>query len=96
MRDFTLFQLLYTYMEERRVNGICENLKNDTEYLKTKQIESECCRQYNSLDLTDEQRIVIGQWIDSINALNGAYTEVVFRMAMQLSFSILLHLADWK
>ena len=58
MRDFTLFQLLYTYLEE--------------------------------------QRIIIGQWIDSINALNGAYTEVVFRMAMQLSFSILVQLADWK
>lgn len=96
MRDLNLFQLLYSYLEERRVNGICENLKKDTEYLKTKQIESECCRRYDSLDLTEEQRIIIGQWIDSINALNCAYTEVVFRMAMQLSFSILVQLADWK
>ena len=96
MRDLNLFQLLYSYLEERRVNGISENLKNDTEYLKTKQIEAECCRRYDNLDLTEEQRIVIGQWIDSINALNGAYTEIVFRMAMQCCFALLLELADLK
>ena len=94
MRDLNLFQLLYNYLEERRINGICENLKKDTEYLKSKQVEAECCRRYDNLDLTEEQRIIIGQWIDSINALNCAYTEVVFRMAMQLRFSILVQLAD--
>ena len=96
MRDLNLFQLLYSYLEERRVNGICENLKKDTEYLKSKQVEAECCKQYDSLDLTEEQRIIIGKWIDSINALNCAYTEVVFRMAMQCCFSLILELADLK
>ena len=48
---------------------------------------------YDSLDLTEEQRIIIGKWIDSITALNGAYTEVVFRMAMQLIFQFL---CNWR
>lgn len=42
--------------------------------------------QYQQLNLSDEQRKVITQWIDAIQAQESAYTEVVFRMGMQCFF----------
>ena len=52
--------------------------------------------QYDNLDLSDEQRKVINHWIDAIHAQDEAYTTVVFRMAMQCCFALLLELADLK
>ena len=96
MRDMDFFQLIHYHLEERQTNNIQSNLQKDIEYLKATQLESELCNQYDRLDLTDEQRNVINQWIDAINAQDCAYTAVVFRMAMQYGFSILLELMDLK
>lgn len=88
------FQLVQYYLEERLSNNIHANLKRDTDYLKASQQEKELCNQYEKLDLTVEQRQVINEWIDAIHAQECAYTAVVFRMAMQYGFSILLKLTD--
>ena len=36
------------------------------------------------------------QWTDAIQAQESAYTAVVFRIDMQLCFSLLMQLADWQ
>lgn len=56
--------------------------------------ENELSEQYKKLDFADEQRKIITQWIDAIQAQNSAYTAVVFRMGMQYCFSLLIQLAD--
>ncbi len=56
--------------------------------------ENELNEQYKKLDLSDEQRRIITQWIDTIQAQNSAYTAVVFRMGMQFCFSLIIQLAD--
>ena len=66
----------------------------DADYLKASQQEQELCSQYESLHLSDDQRKVILNWIDAITAQNETYTAVVFRMAMQCCFALLLELAD--
>ena len=43
--------------------------------------------QYDTLDLSDDQRKVIRSWIDAIHAQEAAYTAVVFRMGMQCCFA---------
>ena len=96
MRDMDFFQLIHYHLEERQTNNIQSNLQKDTEYLKATQLETELCNQYDRLDLTDEQRKVINQWIDVIHAQECAYTAVVFHMAMKYEFSMLLELADLK
>ena len=92
--DFT--QLLFMYLEEREHNNVYQNLQQDTEYLEATAEETVLCEQYENLNLSEEQRNVIKQWIASIHAQNAAYTSVVFRMAMQCCFSLLAHLADLK
>lgn len=67
-----------------------------TDYLKFSQQKQELCSQYESLNLSDGQRKVIIHWIDTIHAQNEAYTAVVFRMAMQCCFALILELADLK
>lgn len=54
----------------------------DADYLKASQQEQELCSQYESLNLSDDQRKVKINWIEAIHAQNEAYTTVVFRMAM--------------
>lgn len=56
--------------------------------------ENKLNEQYKNLGLSDEQRKVIMQWIDAIQAQDSAYTAVVFRMGMQCCFSLLMQLAD--
>lgn len=85
---------LYEHLGKRHHNNIYQNVMQDADYLKFSQQEQELCSQYESLNLSDEQRKVIGHWIDAIHAQNEAYTTVVFRMAMQLCFSLLMQLAD--
>lgn len=65
----------------------------DADYLKFSQQEQKFSDQYDNLDLSNEQRKVIDKWIDAIHAQDEAYT-AVFRMAMQLCFSLLMQLAD--
>ena len=55
-----------------------------------------CAPSMKVLILSDDQRKVILNWIDAITAQNDAYTAVVFRMAMQCCFVLLLELADLK
>lgn len=92
--DFT--QLLFMHLEEREHNNVYQNLQQDIDYLETTAEEATLCEQYENLDLSEEQRTVIKQWIASIHAQNAAYTAVVFRMAMQCCFSMLMQLADLK
>ena len=94
MMDMGFFQLLYNHLEERHCNNICQNAKQDTNYLKATMQENELSNQYENLDLSDEQRNVIMQWIDAIHAQEAAYTVVAFRMGMQCCFSLLMQLAD--
>lgn len=91
-RDFC--QLLYSHLEERHYNNFYQNAKQDANYLKATMKENELNNQYEKLDLSDEQRNVIMQWIDAIHAQEAAYTVVAFRMGMQCCFSLLMQLAD--
>ena len=68
----------------------------NADYLKFSLQEQELCSQYENLNLSDDQRKGILNWIDTIHAQNEAYTTVVFRMAMQCCFALLLELADLK
>lgn len=92
--DMDIFQLLYNHLEERRYNNICQNAKQDANYLKATMHETELNAEYEKLNLSDEQRNVIMQWIDAIHAQEAAYTVVAFRMGMQCCFSLLMQLAD--
>ena len=56
----------------------------------------ELCKAFESLDLQKEQKETIRQWMEAIHVQNAAYTMVVFPMAIQCCFSLLVHLADLK
>lgn len=94
MINIDIFQLFLNYLTERHHNNIYQNIQQDTDYLKATIEENELNEQYKKLDLSDEQRKIIMQWIDAIQAQESAYTAVVFRMGMQLCFSLLMQLAD--
>ena len=94
--NIDFWNLLYNHLEERRYSNFYQNAIQDADYLKASQQEQELCSQYESLNLSDDQRKVILNWIDAITAQNEAYTAVVFRMAMQCCFALLLELADLK
>lgn len=84
--DNDIFNLLYNYLEERQNDNISQNVRKDADYLKATQQEHKLRSQYENLNLSDEQRTIILDWIDAITEQNEAYTEVVFRMAMQCFF----------
>lgn len=94
MMNIDIFQLFLNYLTERHHNNIYQNIQQDTDYLEATMKENELSEQYKKLDLADEQRKIITQWIDAIQAQESAYTTVVFRMGMQLCFSLLTQLAD--
>ncbi len=94
MMDMDFFQLLYNHLEERHYNNFYQNAKQDAHYLKATMLENELNDQYEKLDLSDEQKNIIMQWIDAIHAQEAAYTVVAFRMGMQCCFSLLMQLAD--
>ena len=71
-----------------------QNVKQDADYLESMMLENKLNDQYQQLNLSDKQRKIILQWIDTIQAQESAYTAVIFRMGMQFSFSLLLQLAD--
>ena len=89
-----IFQLLYNHLEERHYNNFYQNAKQDAHYLKATMLENELNDQYEKLDLSDEQKNIIMQWIDAIHAQEAAYTVVAFRMGMQCCFSLLMQLSD--
>ena len=84
------------HLEERTHNNVYQNLQQDTEYLEAASEEAALCEQYENLNLSEEQRNVIKKWIAAIHAQSAAYSSVVFRMAMQCCFSLLMQLADLK
>ncbi|MDE5907386.1 MAG: hypothetical protein K2H52_01345 [Lachnospiraceae bacterium] len=94
MMDMDIFQLFFNYLEERPYNNIYQNVNQDVNYLEATMQENKINDQCKKLDLSDEQRKVIMQWIDAIQAQESAYTAVVFRMGMQCCFSLLMELAD--
>lgn len=94
MMNIDIFQLFFNYLEERPYNNIHQNVKQDIDYLEAAIQENKLNEQYQKLNLSDEQRKVIMQWTDAIQAQESAYTAVVFRMGMQLCFSLLMQLAD--
>lgn len=94
MMDMDFFQLLYNHLEERHYNNFYQNAKQDANYLKATMQENELSDQYENLDLSDEQRNVIMQWIGAIHAQEAAYTVVAFRMGMQCCFSLQVQLAN--
>ncbi len=95
MMDMDIFQLFFNYLEERLYNNIYQNVNQDVNYLEATMQENKINDQRKKLDLSDEQRKVIMQWIDAIQAQESAYTAVVFRMGMQCCFSLLMELADF-
>lgn len=94
MMNMDIFQLFFNYLEERPYNNVYQNVKQDTDYLDAAMKETELSQQFKELDLSDEQRKIIMQWIDAIQAQESAYTAVVFRMGIQCCFSLLMELAD--
>lgn len=94
MMNMDFFQLLYIHLEERNYNNFYQNVKQDANYLKATIQENELNQQYEQLNLSDEQKNVIMQWIDAIHAQEAAYSAVVFRMGMQCCFSLLMQLSD--
>ena len=92
--DNKFFHLLFNHLEERRYNNVCQNAKQDADYLKATQLEQELSNQYDKLDLSDEQKNVINRWVDAIQTQDAAYSIIVFRMGMQCCFSLLMQLAD--
>ena len=96
MMDTNFFRLLYTHLEEREFHNVCQNLKQNEEYLEASKTEAELCRAFENLSLPKEQQETIKQWTEAIHAQNAAYTMVVFRMAMQFCFSLLVQLADLR
>lgn len=95
MVNMDIFQLFFNYLEERTYNNIYQNVKQDADYLEASILENELNRQYKSLDLSEEQRLIITRWIEAIQAQESAYTAVVFRMGMQFCFSLLMQLSDF-
>ena len=96
MLNTDIFDLLYSQLEEGRVNKILENLKLDVAYQEALQEESVISQQYEALNLTKEQDKIIEAWGEAITARNAAYSAVIFRMGMQCCFSLLMQLADLK
>lgn len=94
MMNMDIFKLFFNYLEERPCNNIHQNVMQDADYLEATIQENKLNEQCKKLDLSDEQRKVVMQWIDSIQAQESAYTAVVFRMGMQCCFSLLMQLAD--
>ncbi len=92
--SMNIFQLFFNYLEERPYNNIYQNVKQDADYMEATMQEKELNEQYKKLDLSNEQRKVIMQWIDAIQAQESAYAAVVFRMSMQCCFSLLMQLSD--
>ena len=96
MIEHKIFDLLYTYLEQRSGNNVRDQLNADSDYQKA--IAEECAlyQKYENLNLSKEQCSIIEDWTDAITARNAAYSMVVFRMGMQCCFSLLMQLANFK
>ena len=85
-------QLPYTYLEERRVNGICENLKKDTEYLKFKQIETECYKFYKLTGSFGKLCICHGQKISCRVVCIGCFRFKIYPLCLNKLCNPVFHI----
>lgn len=96
MIDTKIFDMLYSYLEERSDNNIHSQLNADHVYQSALEEECELYQQYENLNLSEEQCKIIEDWVDAVSATNSAYSSVTFRMGMQCCFSLLMQLVDLK
>ncbi|MBQ3546355.1 MAG: hypothetical protein IJA34_15430 [Lachnospiraceae bacterium] len=96
MNNTNFFKLVQCHLEEREHNNVYDNLMKDENYLKAYHHHKEMMDKYETLDLPLEQRKFFNELIDAIHSQECAYTAVLFRMAVQYGFSIILELADLK
>ena len=96
MIDTKIFDMLYSYLEERFDNNVRSQLNADTEYQKALTEECECYQQYENLNLSEGQCKVIENWVDAVTTTNSTYSSVIFRMGMQFCFSLLIQLVNLK
>ncbi len=61
MMDMDFFQLLFNHLEERQYNNFYQNAKQDANYLKATMQENGLNKEYEKLNLSDEQKNVIMQ-----------------------------------
>lgn len=93
MMDMDFFQLLYNHLKKRRYNNICQNATQDTNYLKATILENELNAEYEKLDLSDEQRNVIMQWLDATMHKRLLILLLLSEWGCN-AFSLLMQLAD--
>ena len=97
MIDTKIFDMLYSYLEERSDNNnVRSQLNVDPEYQNALAEEYELYQKYENLNLSKEQCKVIENWVDAITVQNSIYSSLLFRMGMQCCFSLLMQLADLK
>ncbi len=66
--NMDIFQLFLKHLTKRHHNSIYQNIQQNADYLEATMKENELNEQYKKLSLSDEQRKVITQWIDTIQA----------------------------
>lgn len=64
--SMNIFQLFFNYLEERPYNNVYQNIKQNVDYLEAVTKETELSQQFKELDLSDEKKKIIMQWIDAI------------------------------
>ena len=74
MMNMDVFQLFYNYLGERPCNNVYQDMKQDADYLEATTKETKLSQQFKELDLSDEQRKIIMQWTDAIQAQESTYT----------------------
>ena len=72
MMNMDVFQLFFNYLGERPCNNVYQDMKQDADYLEATTKETKLSQQFKELDLSDEQRKIIMQWIDAIQAQESA------------------------
>ena len=93
MINADIFDSIYNYLEDRPENNLSDYLSRDKRYQNALSKGRSFAEQYQTLDLTEEQRSVIDKWVDSIQATNAAYSTALFRLGMQSCFSLLAQLS---
>ena len=76
MIDAKIFDMLYSYLEERSDNTVCSQLNADPEYQNALEEECKLYQQYENLNLSEEQCKVIEKWVDAmllfpVDAIDG-------------------------
>ncbi len=64
MMDTDFFKLFYTHLEEREFHNVCQNLKQDEEYLEASKEEDMLHSRFKSLALPKEQKETIRQLLN--------------------------------